>query len=119
MSEIQNRAVDLLKMDPDAHPMTIEDVREQFLTASLALYRSLGGSDARAKVLLQGSAKQQGDVAALVGDLMLKMAAVSHLQDMDMMQAAYNTLRRRYRELASVADETHEAPPRIATAAAT
>ncbi|MCJ8519500.1 hypothetical protein ABID21_002272 [Pseudorhizobium tarimense] len=103
MSEIQNRAVDLMKMDPDAHPMTVEDLRDNFFKASFALYCSLGGSEAKAKALLQSSGGHEGDVATLVGELMVTTAGVSHLQDMDMMQAAYNTLRRRYQQLSSAA----------------
>ena len=43
-----------------------------------------------------------GDVADCVGELMKAIAAVSHLQDLDMMQAAYNTLDVSFRRVLSL-----------------
>ncbi|WP_244560061.1 hypothetical protein [Ensifer aridi] len=40
-------------------------------------------------------------VDLIIGDLMNELAVISHMHDMDMMQAAYNTLDLRLREIAA------------------
>jgi hypothetical protein len=96
MSEIQNRAIQMFHAQPDGTPITTEEFRQQMLQASLALYRALGGTEAEAKESVQ---RRPGTLDASVGDVMVALAGVSYLQDMDMMQAAYNTLRRRFRQI--------------------
>ena len=103
MSEIQNRAVQIFHAQPDGAPITTEEFRQQMLRASLALYQALGGTEAMARELIDESVQRQpGTVDASVGDLMMALAGVSYLQDMDMMQAAYNTLRQRLRQMQDV-----------------
>jgi hypothetical protein len=100
MSEIQNRAIQMFHAQPDGTPITTEEFRQQMLQASLALYRALGGTEAEAHELVKESVQRRpGTLDASVGDVMVALAGVSYLQDMDMMQAAYNTLRRRFRQI--------------------
>jgi hypothetical protein len=97
MSELQNRAVELLKLQAGSPPMTDAALRHHLLTLCLGLYRAMGGSEAHALHLLQHSfSVPPADVATSVGDLMMAVAGLSHLQDIDMVQAAYNTLDRGY-----------------------
>ncbi|MBU1316515.1 MULTISPECIES: hypothetical protein [Pseudorhizobium] len=97
MSELQNRAVELLNQQSGSPPMTDAALRHHLLTVSLGLYRAMGGSEPHARDLLQQSfAMPPADVPTSVGDLMMAVAGLSHLQDIDMVQAAYNTLDRGY-----------------------
>lgn len=108
MSEIQNRAIQMFHAQPDGTPITTEEFRERMLRASLALYHALGGTEAMARELIDEIGQRRPEtVDASVGDVMVALAGVSYLQDMDMMQAAYNTLRRRFRQMqaASLAAE--------------
>lgn len=41
-------------------------------------------------------------VDVIIGDLMNELAAISHMHDMDLMQAAHNTLDIRLREIRAV-----------------
>lgn len=101
MSEIQNRAIQLFHSEPDGVPITTPEFRQQMLEAAFALYHALGGSEVAAKELARQSFKEpKEEVATAVGDVMVALAGVSYLQDMDMMQAAYNRLRLRYRQAA-------------------
>ncbi|HEV7435648.1 MAG TPA: hypothetical protein VGO22_12360 [Pseudorhizobium sp.] len=101
MSEIQNRAIQLFHLEADDVPVTTPEFREQMLQASLKLYQALGGTEVAAQELLRKAAGDpKEDVARSVGDVMVSLAGVSYLHDMDMMQAAYNTLRLRLRQLA-------------------
>lgn len=95
MSELQNRAVELLKLQPASLPMTDAALRQHLLSLCLGLYRAMGGSEPDAEDLLRQSfSTPPADVAASVGDLMMAVAGLSHLKDIDMVQAAYNTLDR-------------------------
>lgn len=95
MSELQNRAVELLKLQPGSLPMTDAALRHHLLTVCLSLYRAMGGSEPVAEDLVRESfSTPPADVATSVGDLMMAVAGLSHLQDIDMVQAAYNTLDR-------------------------
>jgi hypothetical protein len=101
MSEIQNRTIKLLKLEQASRDGRKPDFRLQMLEASLALYRDLGGAEEAGHRLLQKTFEREAqDVPTAVGDLMIALAALSHQQDMDMMQATYNVLRARLRQLA-------------------
>nr|CAD6409551.1 hypothetical protein REQ54_00595 [Rhizobium sp. Q54] len=101
MSEIQNRTIKLLQLEQASRDGRQPDFRLQMLEASLALYRDLGGAeDAGYKLLHKAFEREPEDVPTSVGNLMIALAALSQQQDMDMMQAAYNVLRARLRQLA-------------------
>ncbi len=101
MSEIQNRTIKLLKLEQASRNGAQPDFRLRMLEASLALYRGLGGTEDAGRRLLQKAFERDAEeVPTSVGDLMVAVAALSHQQDMDMMQAAYNVLRARLRQLA-------------------
>lgn len=103
MSEFQNRAVELFNARPGSGPLSSAEFRFQMLKASLALYRAAGGSESVAQNLFEeGFSGTQEDAARSVGELMMAVAGVSHLHDMDMMQAAYNALDRGFRQLSPV-----------------
>lgn len=103
MSEIQNRAIEVFHRQTGSTPVTNEEFRRQLLQGALALYRALGGTEAAAQELLQGSlSKGPKDVATSVGDLVVALAGVSYLQDIDMVQAGYNTLNDKLRRLPRV-----------------
>lgn len=103
MSEIQNRAVQLLQLQHPSLNNKAADFRFQMLKASLLLYRSIGGSPSVGHELVREAFETDpGEVADCVGELMKAIAAVSHLQDLDMMQAAYNTLDVSFRRVLSL-----------------
>ncbi len=79
----------------DALDMTIANYRFQMLKAALDLYRSAGGTEQSVRDLCSKAFHAESrEVADATADLMLALAAVSHLSDIDMMQAAYNELDR-------------------------
>ncbi|MCB5201185.1 hypothetical protein LH464_01680 [Neorhizobium sp. T786] len=99
MSELQNRAVRMLQQE--SLNMTVSDHRFQMLKVALALYRSSGGSERMARDLCAEAFKEpRKDIAAGIGEIMIVLAGISHLNDLDMMQAAYNELERGLPELA-------------------
>lgn len=103
MSEIQNRAVRMLQQN--GLDMTVASYRVQMLKAALALYRSTGGTEQVARELCAGAFQGRSGAAATgIGDAMIALAAVSHLSDLDMMQAAYNELDRGGQELSEPAN---------------
>lgn len=103
MSEIQNRAVRMLQQN--SLDMTTASCRFQMLKAALELYRSTGGSEQAARDLCTGAFRGASrDVATGIGEVMISLAAVSHLSDLDMMQAAYNELDRGVQELPEPAE---------------
>jgi hypothetical protein len=100
MSEVQNRAVRMLQQE--TLNMSISYYRFQMLKVAVELYRAAGGSERLARDLCSEVFQETPkDVAAGVGELMIVLAGISHLSDLDMMQAAYNELERALPELAS------------------
>ncbi|WP_077964406.1 hypothetical protein [Ensifer adhaerens] len=94
MSEIQNKSVALVTQIEgalaDASP---SDRAQSFLERSLDLYFALGGSpDAAAKLVTQARSGLPLRVESAVANVVIELAAASHLSDIDMIQAAYNRL---------------------------
>jgi hypothetical protein len=102
MSEFQNKAVRL--MEAGAGEASVSDVAERqrnLLASALELYRALGGSfELLEASIIQGETDTPRRVDLIIGDLMHELAAISHMHDMDIMQAAYNTLDMRLRMMA-------------------
>lgn len=96
MSEYQNNTIDIaIRKEGEDKISDITKARRDLLEASLKLYRGLGGSQSQAVSLL--GILYSGDkepVADSIGDVMKALAIVSHNNDLDMMQAAYNLLDR-------------------------
>lgn len=67
--------------------------RTNVLTAALELYVALGGSFEQLEATV---AKKESDaprrIDLVIGDLMMEMATISHIHDIDVMQAAHNAL---------------------------
>ncbi len=94
MSEIQNKSVALVTQIEgalaDASP---SDRAQSFLERSLDLYFALGGSpDAAAELVTQARSGAPLRVESAVANVVIELAAASHLSDIDMIQAAYNRL---------------------------
>lgn len=96
MSEFQNKAVRLMAACDGEASVTDPGLRQRnLLLSALELYRALGGSFEQPE-----AAKDQGEMSTprrvdlVIGDLMKELAAISHMYDMDIMQAAHNTLDR-------------------------
>ncbi|WP_104665209.1 hypothetical protein [Ensifer adhaerens] len=94
MSEIQNKSVALVTQIEgalaDASP---SDRAQSFLERSLDLYFALGGSpDAAVKLVTQARSGAPLRVESAVANVVIELAAASHLSDIDMIQAAYNRL---------------------------
>ncbi len=103
MSEFQNRAVRLMVASVgDASPSDISVRRTNVLTTALELYVALGGSHEQLETAI---AKKESDaprrIDLVIGDLMMEMATISHIHDIDVMQAAHNALDSGFRETTS------------------
>ena len=103
MSEFQNRAVRLMVASiGDASTSDISVRRTNVLTTALELYVALGGSHEQLETAI---AKKESDaprrIDLVIGDLMMEMATISHIHDIDVMQAAHNVLDSGVRETTS------------------
>ncbi|WP_065373066.1 hypothetical protein [Ensifer adhaerens] len=103
MSEFQNRAVRLMVASVgDASTSDISVRRTNVLTTALELYVALGGSHEQLETAI---AKKESDAPSridlVIGDLMMEMATISHIHDIDVMQAAHNALDSGVRETTS------------------
>lgn len=94
MSEIQNKAVALLTQNEgDLFSQPPHARGALFLRRALELYFALGGDETTATDLIEeGLQTPRLRVEAAVANVMMEVAAVSHLNDIDMIQAAYNRL---------------------------
>ncbi|MBL0373868.1 hypothetical protein JJB09_17735 [Rhizobium sp. KVB221] len=101
MSEFQNRAVELLVAGPGAAvAMDTVERRTRFLENALELYRAMGGTLDEAGGLAKAIySRPATDVVAEIGDVMIALAGISQINDVDMMQAAYNTLDAEWKNL--------------------
>jgi len=94
MGEYQNKAVALMAACLGEQSATDPKERaEALLTACIGLFYALGGSvEELAKTAKVASTKPAGPVDTAIGDLMKEVAAIGSIHDLDIMQAAYNTL---------------------------
>ncbi|MFM2277900.1 MAG: hypothetical protein RLZZ444_131 [Pseudomonadota bacterium] len=101
MSEYQNKAVQLLEARHGFEDSNdLENSRERFLHSALELFRALGGTQNAAAAQFQKAfSTPAGATADTIGDVMAAVAAISNIQDLDMMQAAYNVLDAGWREI--------------------
>ncbi|QXC49147.1 hypothetical protein KHC17_03425 [Agrobacterium salinitolerans] len=94
MSEYQNRAVELMRNRVGESILNNKiERREAFLRKALTLYLGMGGTAESVQAAARDAATTPAptiDVA--VGDVMYKLAAVGHVSDLDIIQAAYNKL---------------------------
>jgi hypothetical protein len=100
MSLFQNKAVRLMvACSGEASLLDLAERQRNLLRVSLELYRALGGSfEEIERTLLQDVSADPRRVDRIVGDLMKELAAIGHIHDMDIMQAAHNTLDNDLRE---------------------
>lgn len=101
MSEFQNKVVRLMVASAgDASVSDLAERQRNLLVAALELYRALGGSFEQLEAsVMQDEMEAPRRVELIVGDLMKELAAISHINDLDIMQAAHNTLDVQFRQL--------------------
>ncbi len=94
MSEFQNKAVRLMIASTgEASVGDLDERRKNVLTTAMELYLALGGTFEQLEACVeQGASLEPRRVDVAVGEMMLELAAVSHIHDIDIMQAAHNTL---------------------------
>ncbi len=94
MSEYQNRAVELLIATIGKETiMDGVDRRIRFLRQAIELFQAMGGSAQEANAVVSAAmSKPAPSVSAKLGDLMSELAGIGYAHDIDMIQAAYNTL---------------------------
>jgi hypothetical protein len=94
MSEYQNRAVELLiETIGKATVLNRVDRRIRFLRQAIELFHAIGGSALEADALLSTAMTGPAPVVSTkLGDLMAELAGIGYSHDIDMIQAAYNTL---------------------------
>ncbi|MDQ0322387.1 hypothetical protein QO002_004593 [Pararhizobium capsulatum DSM 1112] len=93
MSEVQNKAVRLLVQTEGTRSTSLELRRDAYLASALDLYYASGGSVDSAKALLglrEDEPPSHVDVA--VANVVVEVAGLSHIHDIDMIQATYNRL---------------------------
>ncbi|MGO4621539.1 hypothetical protein AB4Z34_25875 [Ensifer sp. 2YAB10] len=103
MSEFQNRAVRLMVASSGEDSTSDLAVRRaKVLTTALELYDALGGSSEQLEACIaKRDAGAPRRIDLVIGDLMMEMATISHIHDIDVMQAAHNALDSGIRETTS------------------
>jgi hypothetical protein len=94
MSEYQNRAVELLIATIGEETiLDSADRRIRFLRQAIELFQAMGGSAQEASAVVSAAMSTPAPVvSAKLGDLMSELAGIGYAHDIDMIQAAYNTL---------------------------
>ncbi|MFK0274079.1 hypothetical protein ACIQUG_10415 [Ensifer sp. NPDC090286] len=93
MSEFQNKAVRLMIASTgEASLGDLDERRRNVLTTAMELYLALGGTFEQLEACVADATLQPRRVDMVVGDMMMELAAVSHIHDIDIMQAAHNIL---------------------------
>lgn len=103
MGEFQNKVVQLAKAQSgEAAASELAVVRERVLSAMLELYRATGGSLGELTQAATGTLDnsiQETRIDAAMGDLLQALALLGYVHDIDIIQAGYNTLDARLKEL--------------------
>lgn len=93
MSEVQNKAVRLLAQSEGALSASLELRRDAYLASALDLYYAAGGSKATATALVEAHRdRPTSSVDAAVANVVVEIAGISRICDIDMIQATYNRL---------------------------
>ncbi|TCN33753.1 hypothetical protein [Sinorhizobium americanum] len=96
MSEFQNKAVRLMAGHGEDSLSDLIERQRKLLFMSFELYRALGGSfDQLEAILMRDEPETPRRIDLVIGDLMGELAAIGYIYDLDIMQAAHNTLDRR------------------------
>lgn len=79
------------------------DRRVRFLRQAIELFQAMGGSSQEANaVIAAGMSGPVPAVSSKLGDLMSELAGVGYSYDIDMIQAAYNTLDQGWQRITDV-----------------
>ncbi|MFJ6324756.1 MULTISPECIES: hypothetical protein [unclassified Rhizobium] len=94
MSEYQNNAVKLMDLKAGRESLlNAKDRREEFIRRSLELYYAMGGEwESIQPIAEKVYSDQPTRIDIAVGNVMYKLAAIGHVSDIDIIQAAYNKL---------------------------
>lgn len=93
MSEVQNKAVRLLVQSEGTLSTSLDLRRKAYLACALDLFYAAGGSKDDALLLLDRHAAAPSlNVDTAVANAMVEIAGISHIHDLDMVQAVYNRL---------------------------
>lgn len=94
MSVFQNKAVRLMIASTgEASIGDLDERRKNLLMTAMELYLAMGGSFEQLEAcVMQDETPKPRRVDVVIGEMMKELAAISHVHDMDMMQAAHNTL---------------------------
>lgn len=104
MSVFQNKAVRLMASCEAGSLNDLAERRRKLLLSALELYRAIGGSFEQLEaVIMRDEAEIPRRVDVVLGDLMSELAAIGYVYDLDIMQAAHNTLDSRRQEAADLA----------------
>ncbi|CDN52804.1 Hypothetical protein RG1141_CH04430 [Neorhizobium galegae bv. officinalis bv. officinalis str. HAMBI 1141] len=101
MGEYQNRAVALVTASAGENFSFDREQRSQAcLVAAIELFYVLGGSaEGLATAAATAAARPAPAIDTAIGELMKEIAAIGAMKDLDIMQAAYNTLDRQMRAI--------------------
>ncbi len=93
MSEIQNKAVALAAQYESALASQSSSERGTlFLKSALDLFYALGGSKEAARALASAHPATPLRIDSAIANVMVEVAVLSHINDIDMIQATYNRL---------------------------
>ncbi|WP_105440334.1 hypothetical protein [Neorhizobium sp. T25_13] len=101
MGEYQNRAVALVAASVGENFAFDQEQRSQAcLVAAIELFYVLGGSaEGLATAAATAATRPTPATDTAIGELMKEIAAIGAMKDLDIMQAAYNTLDRQMRAI--------------------
>ena len=93
MSELQNKIVRLLQARHGTKALAdAKGRRRNFILQALAVYHSMGGSDDELEALKSSTNLAASTISEATGKLVFELAALAHLADFDIIQAAYNLI---------------------------
>lgn len=93
MSELQNKIVRLLQARQGNEALVDAGCRRRnFIRQALAVYYATGGNNDELQLLRSSTDQTLQSVSDAVGNLLFELAALGHLADFDIIQAAYNLI---------------------------
>ena len=92
MSELQNNAVALVtQTEGKLDNLSPKDRSATFLEKALSLYFAIGGNAADVQKLIEKRKSASPDrIENVIAGVLVELGAVSHLSDIDMVQATHN-----------------------------
>lgn len=93
MSELQNKVVALIQLQRGKHALSnMDERRDDFIRHAFAIYYGMGGNAKELLAAAGAKAETNPSMGEAIGDALYELAAVGHIWDIDIIQAAYNRI---------------------------